>query len=414
MHVQEAYKRMDKLIVDVGKIRGLGNIVSPKSSSDFEIRSSKITSSNEIINQENTQVFLLNYLNGSKLNMVNNNWIEYSSDMTSFIVTCKLLYHTGNVIYSAPVTCTINDTTILNGTTDNMGLVNFTIPLQPSVSTYKLKITYNGNSNVAAYTLYTIVRVGNITGLNLTSNKNTIQAGDTCYLLATLTGTNTNGEIIPIQGQKISIYEEYPASLRLTSDKDAIQAGETTNITAQLIDSVDGGIVALNGMPVKIYTTIPEGGLIFTDPSEHSYTNAGTIVYESLTGSLIDLTEDWILEFDMKNNTGSGGINIGATQYHRPPDSANYRLFIGTDGTSFNFNNRTLQSNHSNTGTRETGTFYHFKLVKTGTNVSAYYDDNLIATKNITWWNDYDSFEVYFISWGGISSVKNLSLRTIQ
>ncbi|SEK59249.1 hypothetical protein SAMN05216439_1182 [Methanobrevibacter gottschalkii] len=403
---------MDKLIVDVGKIRGLGNIVPPKSPSDFDLLASTITSSIEVINQENVNVFSLNYLNGSRLIITSGTWTEYAPNMSNFTVNCKLVYHTDNVIYSAPVTCTLPNGTVLNDTTDNDGNVSFTIPITPEISVYPLKIKYEGNTNVSSYTTYATIRLGNIQGLELNSDKSIISKSENTILTATLTGTNILGEHIGVKGQIVNFYEEYTPELILTSDKNILQKGETAKLSVQLKDSADGSLVAESGILTKIYQTLTEG-LLFNDSTEHSYTSGTTRIFESISGTLTDLTDDWILEFDMKNDVGSGGINIGATQHHQPPSSANYRLFIGTDSTKFNFNNRTLQSNHSNTGTRETGTFYHFKLVKTGANVSAYYDDNLIATKNITWWNDYDSFEIYFINWNGTSVVKNISFRTI-
>lgn len=52
---------MDKLIVDATKIRGLGNILSTKSSSDFILKKSSITTSVAEINNLDTEIFSLTY-----------------------------------------------------------------------------------------------------------------------------------------------------------------------------------------------------------------------------------------------------------------------------------------------------------------------------------------------------------------
>ena len=52
---------MDKLIVDIRKIRGLGNLISQKSSSDFNCYYSTLSEDTSTIDEETVQVFKLEY-----------------------------------------------------------------------------------------------------------------------------------------------------------------------------------------------------------------------------------------------------------------------------------------------------------------------------------------------------------------
>ncbi|WP_295588807.1 hypothetical protein [uncultured Methanobrevibacter sp.] len=171
---------MDKLILNPEGIRGLGNILPSKSSSDFRNYQCKVSSSTDTVNGESMTVFSLSALNGAILEINSGNFFSSAS---SFNVSCKLKKGS-TAIGSASVTCIVNDTNVLTGNTNSSGNVTFSIPVEVGVVSYFIEVAYAGTSSVAGCASYIHVNCGDITNFDLDSDKEIMQIGDVIDLIA--------------------------------------------------------------------------------------------------------------------------------------------------------------------------------------------------------------------------------------
>ncbi len=169
---------MDKVIVNPSEVRGLGDIVSPKSLSDYI--GGEVSSVGD-------GVFELEYLDGSFLTLTVPATI--SGDDTSFSVSATLKDSSDTAISSATVYCDVNGT-VLTGTTNSNGVVSFTVNTDGS-SRYDVKVYYTGTSTVAGTVRQCIVRVSDaeLTEIGLVTDKSVIQSGDTVHFISQVTGT---------------------------------------------------------------------------------------------------------------------------------------------------------------------------------------------------------------------------------
>ena len=155
---------------------------------------------------------------------------------------------------------------------------------------------------------------------------------------------------------------------------------------------------------------------IYYNDTELTYTSTGTKVFNGILTNFLDVANtNFELEFDLKcsNTSSNGGLNVGATSQYTPPSSANYRLFLGTGSNQFSFNNRTNTSSESKSGTVTANTYYTMKLTKNGTTVVGYYNNTQIASKTANWLSNYNSYDLYYISWGGTTYVKNIKIKVL-
>ncbi|WP_405296349.1 hypothetical protein [Methanobrevibacter sp.] len=90
----------DKIIVTPESVRGLGNIVIPKSSSDFENYNSVISSDTEEVNGTEMTVYTLDYDGRTVLLTVPQSYVRTSETIT---VTVTLTDENGNPIEDAAI-----------------------------------------------------------------------------------------------------------------------------------------------------------------------------------------------------------------------------------------------------------------------------------------------------------------------
>lgn len=303
---------VNKIAVNPLEVRGAGNIVSPKTLSDFNEFNSDVTSAEEVVNGTTMTVYTESYLNGSYMTVTAPKYVNIGTESATISAVLKYS-QTGSLINSAPIECYVNDLLIESKSTDGNGTVSFTIPVTDTVSVYTVKLRYAGNTNVAG--CFTVVRFYqyDITDLNLIGDKSVIQSGDTCNLIAILTGTGVDGETIPISGQTVSIYEEYTPALGISSNKNIIQSGETANISLQLKDAEDGSLVRKSGVTIELYKEI-DGIIPPLDGTDRvsSWTTmanrTGNGIFRTHGSYLYngwDNSRNWILEFDYRYAEGT-------------------------------------------------------------------------------------------------------------
>ena len=150
---------------------------------------------------------------------------------------------------------------------------------------------------------------------------------------------------------------------------------------------------------------------------EQSIINSSTTVYSALCTGIEDIMDsNFVLEFDINSISGSGGgLNIGAKSQYTPPSTANYRMFIGIDGTKFNLNNRSNTSSSTNGSTISTNTYYHMELAKNGGTFSASVnDDSAFGSKTPNWISNYSEYDLYIIGWSNANmKIKNIKIKPL-
>ena len=250
---------VEKIVIIPEEVRGLGDIVSSKSASDFMMYNGKLSSSTDA---DYGTVFSESYLAGSKIILSGFNPI-ISPDSSSVSVTGYLKDNSNNVITGATVRYRVNDIGVAT-VTDNTGKFTFTVNIgepsgqviAPSTS-YEVRIWYEGSSTVGGCFLNTKAYAIDPDSLCLVSDKEIIQTGDYAELVARLTGTNYNGETVGIPGQTVYFYEEWIPGVRVSADKSIIQSGDTVDFSAQLVDLDDGSLVRASGETVDFFTDNP-------------------------------------------------------------------------------------------------------------------------------------------------------------
>ena len=241
---------VEKVSVNPGRVRCWGNIVSPKTSTDFNVYSSGLSTSTDTVNGETKTVYTSEYLVGSKLiiDFYEGNLVDADSEYIG--VQATLRDNTNEFIVGATLKCVVNDNTVLTGVTDSDGYVDFEVPIVEE-SKYVIRISYEGTDSIAGCFRTVTAYVGSATGLNLTCTDSFVESTGVVSLVATLTGTIGSEENIPIPYQTVSFYEEYtPTSLKVTGNPNPVVNGEDTVITAVLKDSDGSGI---KGETVSIY-----------------------------------------------------------------------------------------------------------------------------------------------------------------
>ena len=240
---------MERVIVNPGNVRGLGNIVSPKTLTDFSVCNGKLASSTESVNNVDMTVYTSSYLAGSSLSLSYTNLIATTD--TSFTISVALKDNTDSAVNGATVYLLVNDASPVSATTNSSGVATFSVDSDGS-SKYNLKCYYDGSVSLGGSVAFGIVYCVDVEELTLIASKNNIQITDTDCLIATLTGTNLDSEPVRIKGQLIEIFEEYTEDIRIKGQK-ALQSGSTINLTAELCDGEDGSRLCLEGETIEIY-----------------------------------------------------------------------------------------------------------------------------------------------------------------
>ena len=234
---------MEKLIINQSEVRGLGDIVSPKTASDFDKYNSTLSESTDT---SLGKVFTESYLAGSSLSMSVDSII--GTEDSSFTVELTLRNSSEAIISGVSVSLDVNGVST-SQTTNASGKASFTVSTDGSL-VYKLKATYAGTSSIAGSFIGSTVYVIDADNLTLIADKQVMQTEDKLSLLGRLTGTNSEGETVGVPFQTVSFYEEWTPGLKVSAEKSIIQTGTDMDVSAQLIDASDGSLVRESGYTV--------------------------------------------------------------------------------------------------------------------------------------------------------------------
>ena len=243
---------VEEVTVNPGSVRCLGNIVSPKTLSDYNKYFSKITSGTDTVDGDTRTVYTGEYLTGSKLTVTAPRVVSIGT--ATFTVTATLKKTPSNLIISdASLTCLVNNNTTYTGTTDSNGVCSFTVTVEDDVDDYRIQVIYDGTNSVSGCFLNQRTHVADVDELTLAVNKSVTQTGEDVYLIGTLTGTGIEGETVPVPFATVNFYEEYTPGIELIITPETVVSGDTSTITAQLRDTTDGSLVKKSGETIDIY-----------------------------------------------------------------------------------------------------------------------------------------------------------------
>lgn len=190
-------------MVNPNDVRGAGDIVSPKTLSDFGGYNVKITESSEDVLGRTMTVYTGSYCLSGALTSNSSGIIGSAGDYTFEVV---LKDANASAVSGATVNCHY-DMESLSDTTDSNGVVSFTVPISEDMNGTPLRFTFTGDANVGACFCNVYIHFASADTVVLSGDKSIIQSGETVDFTATVTGDDIGGNTIPIGGILVSFYE---------------------------------------------------------------------------------------------------------------------------------------------------------------------------------------------------------------
>ena len=186
---------VDKIIVSPGKVRGFGNIVSPKGEDDFEPVGCTIDETTDTINGVGMTVYLLEPDLGEQTTLT----VTSSSStlvLDGTVTISAALKDSSNVAISgATITFKEGSTTLGTGTTNSSGVATYTYT-GATTGSHTVSGVFGGDSTYASSTGSVGLTVNKkSTSTSLTTSSASVTVGTSVTLTATVTsgGSGVNG-----------------------------------------------------------------------------------------------------------------------------------------------------------------------------------------------------------------------------
>ena len=393
---------VDKIFVKPDEVRGLGNIVSPsKTLEDFSAYGCSLSFEDD--------EYTMTYESNERV------WVDTGSGSYNYGEAVDLSAHINTRVAGLTMQFFDGETLIGEATTDNNGeALTWITTLSAGVHIITAKCKGITSSNSARVTILL-----EYDGFEIieTSNKTILSAYDDDVAVFHVQLT-LDGEPVAKQGVSVNWYKDNVlVSTKSTMSSgwcefgyDAVGAGD---ITFRADVNVNGRLVS------KIFSII-DG--IYYNPTEvsRSTTNGSTIYDNDMSVALPTNCE---ISFDIwSNNSASSGEHrfflLPKSQYSSGTTQPQYGLYIDQLGTSKG--NIGKRQGNSSIGiftgfTLATNTYHTVKLVKTGTSIQFYCDDDLKATESESWIDNYSDYTFSMMRWStsGTSKLKNVLIKPL-
>lgn len=187
---------VEKLVLIPDNVRGLGDVVSPKSVNDFVGYNSKVSSGTD---SSLGTVYTSSY--GSNTSVSMEYPVNITSDEESFTVTISAMNGSSPIVGS-PVYLEVNGT-VYNGMISNSSpyIASFTVPTDGSM-VYCLKGYYVSQGNLASsFKTGTVYVVDDVDSVELFAEKSITQTGNSDLLLSRVKKQET-----PVRGATVTFY----------------------------------------------------------------------------------------------------------------------------------------------------------------------------------------------------------------
>lgn len=405
----------EKIIVSPLRVRGLGDVVSPKSTQDFSPYGCTVASSTDA---SLGTVFTDSYLAKSTLSLEYDRLID--SEAESFTVKATLKDSSGSAISSASVYLAVNDGEPTSATTNSSGVASFTVTTT-GADEYDFKVYYSGTGSVCGSFAYGIVRVGSVSDLELYGNKSIIETGDKVGLWAKLVGTGA------LKGAIVKFYEQWTPAIRVSSDKTVFQSGTDIDLSAQLYDSTDGSLVKEAGHNISFIVeqneiTMFKGNETFsrvgtgTGILNISYSQDNELVYTAGSGIyfhsdlMFQANDNWECEFKFKA-TGTEGGRFGIYRASST-DAEKECIALKCQSNSVILNTQTGSGSMSSSTIASSYSSYHtFKVASYDDNVKIWLDGTLKTRVELDWLFEPLCFGLHGWTTGNVIYVKDFSFK---
>lgn len=399
---------MEKISV-TPKIRGLGNIVSVKSSDDFRGYNTLISSGTDTVDGKSLTVYQDYFQASPKLSLSYDKHIDPLS--TSFTVSATLETHSDSAISGVTLYCDVNGT-VQSGTTDSGGVVSFSIDLVDDVVKYEGLVYFMGTSGIArisqGFTVYALLP----DSLSLFGNKSVIQSDDSVDFIATV----LDEEDVGVPNVTVYFFEEYTPALRASASASVIQSGDDLDIYCTLIDADDGSIVREPNVDVYFYNAIEAVYANYSEVTRN--TTHGSTIYDA--DMSVELPTNCTIYFDVWSNNSSTSSEhrfflMPKSQWVSTADQPTEALFIdlmGSDKAQFGKRESNATSYFAQNISCTGSTYHTIKIVKTGTTLKFYIDDDLKTTQTVSWIDNHTDYCMSMMRWSstGTSKLKNVEI----
>ena len=343
---------MDKIIVNPEEVRALGDIVSPKTSSDFLGYSAKITTSTD---SDLGTVYTSQYLTGTVMELDIPSFI--SEDTASILVTLTLTTTDGTWVLD-DVQVYVNDWYVPQHTgNDGTATINFSTRSHPAVDgKWIIRCTYAGTNSRAGCTAHGVIHIGEVTSLSLTGDKSVIQSSDTVNFVADVTGENTNGSVIEF-------------------------VRETDN------------------------------GILINDSTEYTHSTGGLKTLFELS----DLGNKWELSCNFKSTVESRFV-IGSKSNFSGTNPTNNIIIGSPNGNKAYYGYRDSSTHTTDLGNVSITSYVSFKIAYNNGNVTFTINGTDYTLSNITIFNNVTDFVIGMVSWSNSATVyvKDIKLKVFR
>ena len=244
--------------------------------------------------------------------------------------------------------------------------------------------------------------------IDLTVDKTIIQKDELLDLTATV-----KDSVKPLSNVPVYFYEVYePTLLKLTGDKSIMQTGDVLDLKATLKDE-DGSLI--EGETVYFYEQYEiDAYFKLIEEQTQSFNDGQNVTVLSPVLSRSEIGNSWKLSFDLKA-TVEGRIFIGSSSY-AVPTNPQYSIFMGRDTSNLiDYGVRTTSTNVSASSISSTE-YQHCTIEFNNGTITYYVDNNVIGTKSIGFYENYDEYVVGLVAWtdgGGVFNVKNIILEDL-
>ena len=244
--------------------------------------------------------------------------------------------------------------------------------------------------------------------LELTSDKNILSFYDHeyCVLTATLLDSNGNG----VSGEEI-VFKANGGSLGTVITGD-------NGVATVSYNSQGVGDVTITAECMNLTKTLSiEDCIIANVNASYTGTSVSDTVYSLGYDEIADLSSiDFEMEWTFRQTEWGCDVCLGvSSEFSVTPIKSNYRVLLGNSGAgAIRYGYRTTSTNASTTGSIGINTDVSMRIVKNGTSFKYYVNNELLGTKTVNFWTNYNMFGVHTVQWNrGTTTISDLKIKQI-
>ena len=301
-----------------------------------------------------------------------------------------------------------NDTTTLNGALQELGET-----MARNLTTQGVPSTYTEGLTTLAGKILDIQGGGGVRTLSLVSDKDILSYYD--EEVATLSATLLeNG--VPVAKEYVEFFN---GSTSLGTAQTNANGVATKTYTSQGIGDIEVS-ASVGSISSETYTI--EDCTYYNSAEVTRSTTNGSTIYDSDMAVALPTNCEITLEAWSNNSSTGGGEHrffmFPKSQYSSGTTQPQYALYFDLLGqNNAKFGKR--QSNSSmyigSTFSATRSTYHTVKLVKTGTSIAFYFNDDLKATESESWIDNYSDYTFSMMRWGtgGTSKLRNVKIKAL-